>query len=690
MKLDKGDIKELVRETEKKRAEWLAATIEWEDMWRMHRYKNPFLETREVDQREQIVTADPYNIVNLVGRFVSNDMRLEIPYISAKDEDDLRSEKMEEWATSFWQRSSRQQGRNIIEDMTWFSSVRGRGAMQILWIEDVLPKGLKNKMLPVLARTLDPRNVGVQRGPYWTDYAYHKHQATRADVMQEYPGFKFKDTSEVPWKRMTKEYTVIDVYWLDKGSIWHAVTIDDEYAKKPTKTDYGEVPIVEWYADGAPLMDDELAKSLSILHPIRDLWKQKCDYASAIGTGILYYFDPLIKAMGFHEDIEVGPGAIVHLTGEQDIQFIRGEPNVPMAEKLMALIQTSIDQATFPGVLYGEQPGGVQAGFAINSLAAQARNRVNTIRSNLEGALEMATGQLFQLVEIFGKEEGVMLWGRSDRSDRSRPIMLGKKDIKGDYANEVRLIPEIPTDETGRVQIWLQMVREGIVSAGTMRNRGLNLSLPRDEETRIAVEKAIQTPELQQKATLRALQTRYKSEDWQLHIVGTPLEPLYEAEQQWVETKRQEKEAAQEQRKMEKQQKDMEAALANLPPEALMAMGMNPGGMSTGMPLSMPPGQPPMPPDMGGGGMPGMPPMPPEMGGMPPGMGMPGMPPEMGPMQPPGLTGISPESAGQLTPEMLGIPPTAPPGTFNQAIGEPLTDEEIRQQMAARNGPAQL
>ena len=58
----------------------------------------------------------------------------------------------------------------------------------------------------------------------------------------------------------------------------------------------------------------------------------------------------------------------------------------------------------------------------------------------------------------------------------------------------------------------------------------------------------------------------------------------------------------------------------------------------------------------------------------------PGMPPEG--MQPPGLPGIPGEMTGQLTPEMLGIPPGAPPGMFQELMGQPLSEEEMmRRQM---------
>lgn len=674
-KFDAKDISDAVAEMEADRSEWRKAAEVWERMWKLQRTSDGAdrYTRKDIDAVESITTADPFNIVQLVQRFVASDLRMEIPYLSVDDDDDERSETMEEWGTSFWQRACRQQGRNLTDDMTWYSSVRGRGVIHTSWVKDSLKKmGLDGRRLPILPRTLDPMDAGVQRGPYWADYGYHQYEAKAAYIKQMYPDFKFPD-QKYSWQNPKKNYKVIDFYWLDKGSIWNAVTIGGEFVKAPVKTDYPELPLVEWYADGAPI-DDELARSLSILHPIADLWLYKCELASAIGTGLLYYFDPIVKAVGFSKEIEIEPGAVINLNTGQDIDFVRGEPNVPMADKMLQLIQTSMDQSTFPAVLYGES-GGVQAGFAINNLATQARNRIKTIRGNLEGALEAVFEQAFAIVEIMGKEEGVDVWGKSSMTERSRPIHLDKKVIRGNYANEISLVPEIPTDETGRIQIWLQMVKEGIVSKATMRNRAINIPLPRDEETRIQIEAAIADPSLAPKVNLRAFQRRFKKDTLELLISGTPLEQVAQQEEQWKQQKKMEKEQAKQERQMQKQMEEAQQNAAMNPP---MPPGMPPG--LGGPPMPTPPS--PLPGPMGAEAGSPLPPPNPDFGA-------PGTEPP-NPMQPPGMTNIPPQAAGQLSRADMGVNPTSPVGAFQEAIGQPLPDNEILQRLAAQQGGASL
>lgn len=662
MKLDAGEIDDLVEETERKRAGWAQAAQVWEKDWSLVRYDDSPNDIKELDGVSVVVSPDPYNIIQLLMRFVADEVRVEIPSISTKDDDEDRAEEIEEFLVAFEHESGRQQGRNLIQDKTWFSGVRGRGASQTIWVADVLPKGLKDERLPILKRNLDPFNVGVARGPYWTDHAYHKYEASRADIEQRYPKHKLKEQGSNVQGRWNQKYTVVDFWSRHEGVPWHGVTIDGEFAKNMVATDYPDIPIIEWYADGAPL-EDELARSLSILHPIHELWKLKCNLMSKIATGLDYHYDPMIVTKGFGEQrVKAGPGEVVNLEANQSIDAFRAEPNVPMAEKMLALIQTGIDQATFPSVTYGEGPGGVTAGFAINSLAQAARSRANVIRGNIEAAMEAENQLVLGLIEAFSPDEGVQIYGRSSRGDRGKPIHLAAKQIKGNYANRVMLVPEQPMDDNARIMAWLQMTEKGVTSMSLMRNRVVNVAMPRDEETRIALEQALKSPEMQAKVQLRALQKSFNQADWERMIQGTPLQQVHEAEMQWQEQKDAEKAAAQEARRVEKQQREQEAMMASMPP-------MMPPSMM-GDPMQMPPGLE---------GMSG----PTSMGGMPPGGGPEGM-------QPQGAQGISGPMMGQFSPQSLGVPPGGPPGQFDQMMGNEPSEQDILNQLIGGGQPPMM
>jgi hypothetical protein len=269
-------------------------------------------------------------------------------------------------------------------------------------------------------------------------------------------------------------------------------------------------------------------------------------------------------------------------------------------------------------------------------------------------------------------EEGVEVYGRSSRGDRGKPLKLDAKTIKGNYANQVSLMPESPMDDVGKLTAYSHLIDKGVISKTFFQNRIMNIPVPRDEELKIAFERALQMPEMQQKHTLRAMQKSMAQDDWELAIQGTPLQKVHESEMQWRAQKKAEAEAAKEARRLEKQQKEMQEMMANMPPPPPGMMG--PPGIPPGM---MPPGGPPMMP----------PPGPPSM---PPGMMGPPMPPQ-GNMQPQGLPGVPPGMAGQMTPDMLGIPPGAMPGQFDQMMGgPPPTEEDLLRSMLGGGAPPQF
>lgn len=710
MKYTIDEVKGMVADTERKLIEYRRNAEAIEKMWALQPFKESPQVILDQDGIEAIATADPYNVIQLLMRFVAGEPRIEIPYLSTTDEDDRRSEKLEEFLTAYWAQLRRQAGRNLMQDAAWYSGVRGRGVLEVQWVGYEMPERLRASRTPVNVRMLDPLDCGFCYGPWGVDYAFHRYDTTRSYISQAYPDYELDDRPQ-NGKRDNKKYRVTSFYYAEPDSVWHCVMIDDKWAKEPVKTEYVDIPLIEWTGDGAPIAD-EAARSLSLLHPLKDLWPAKSRLVSRMSTMFLYYAEPIYTAsnpkdQGWKQELVIKPGAVFELTGEQKLDVIRADANIPMATTLLQIIDAQIQQATFPSVMYGEE-GGAASGYAINQLASSARGRINTIRMNLESAIERANELILSCIERFDEGEGVTVMGvGSEPGVRGRPMTLKASDIKGSYANTVTLVPEIPTDETQRLMTWKQLAEAGFVSQQFVRDRIMNLPVPKDEDMRVTLERAYQQmPELQQKAALAAIRERYKKGDqWRRIIAGTPLEQLNKMEEQWVEQQAAEKEAAKQAKKMEKEAEEQAAAM-----QKFMATGEVPKGWhlmpdgtlmkGEGMPLGGA-GLPPLPPGMGplempGQMPPGMPPemqgpLPPELMGMlggepPPGMGGPGMPPDMGmppgAMGPPGMPGMASGPGSLMTPEMMGIPPTGgPPGMFQEMQGQPLTDEEIARRL---------
>lgn len=623
MTLEVNDILERVDRCESDRAEYYTLAEQWEKMWMLQAFRES-PETAIQEGREQLVLPDPYNVVNLTLRLLSNQPTIEVPSESVTDEKDDNAEARQKFLAGLWHRSNREQRRNVIKDAAWYGAVRGRLVFDTRWIRDQLPKKRQKSRLPILVRTLDPLNCGFKYGPLGPLWCYHKYETERIDALQKWPDLDLPDNRRYGRSNEDDILDVIDYWWVDQGdgSVWNAVLVDDQFAKAPAVTKYPDLPMLEGYCDAAPTTA-ESSRGLSILHPLNGNWQYKCKLASQIATGMLWYFWPFFTVeneMGMEvPDFEVRPGATQHVPRGTKVDSIMPEPNIPLAQTLMQLLEQSGQQSTFPGVMYGEGQGQIQSGYGVSLLADAAKGRVNGLRESMEWAITTVNEMALALVEEFAGKEGVRIWGYDEGKDGLYEVELRPDNINGYHENYVRLTTNLPQDDMQRLVSSMRMVQDGLISKRTWRTRYAGITLPSDEEQRIQVEMILASDELKQMG-LEQTMSNYYGPDWRKQLGMEPPEP---------------------------------------PP---MPEGPPPG--------MVPPGPPMMPPG----------------GAMPPGPLPPGPPPSMG-MQPPtampggvaGMPALPPDVQGQFTPEGLGLPPD--PAMFDAMMGQPppgeIDDEEL-------------
>lgn len=651
MKLDLDQVLSRVDTTERDLAAYRGVADYWQKMWSLSIHERTPQEALLQDREEQVTLPTPYNVVDLGQGLFAETPKIDCwSAISEKDDDDAASTRAA-WLEAFWQQQSRQQRFNMVDALAWQQLVLGRHAFDVKWVGDVIPKQKQGKMLPILIRILDPRMVGVHHGPLHIEWAYYKYEE-QPEFIKQYYGDAV-DVDEIVKRKRTDgpKYVKIALECIDfwytapDGTIWNAVIVEREFAKKPVKTDYYDIPIIVGYADSAPVADERF-RGLSILHPLKELYPYENRLVSQMATWFLWHSAPTVfyqnergKALA---DPEVAPGMIQGVPWGTRFDQLRVEPNLPLAESLIGKIEGMIQQATFPMSTYGQAPGGVTAGFAIDQLTRQGTRRVRRPRQNLELSLGIANELILSLIETHASKskeykKGVVVGGIDKAEGGSLyRLALTKKEIQGIYENTVSLEPSDELEDNARVALLLQMRDKEILSAETIRNM-LRIRLPKDEDLRVWSEKTMNDPAMLQKAGLRALQKRFPDK-WRELIVGVaPYEQLAQVEEGVPPTP---------------QNPDL------MPPGQAPAGGIPP---DMGMPPMGPPGPPP---DMG---------MPPEMMG--------GMPPDM-PLQPEGagspLMGVPVDMMGQLRPENLGIPPGPGQGPmFDQMANQPLSDAEI-------------
>lgn len=626
MKLELDEVLDRVMRTERERALYVDMANVWESMYNLE----AFAESREAalrDNREQVVSPEPYNVVNLAMRLFPSMPKIEVPAEDISEDKEDNAEARKRFLTGLWQRSNRDQDTNLIADAVWQGAVLGRGVLEIKWVKDELPKRLRKRRCPILIRTLDPRNVGVKRGAMYTLWAYHKYREEKVLAKNRYPDIAWGESLHDE----TTEVEIIDFWYTcpEDGSIWNCILVDQQFAEEPYETKYTDIPIVEFGCDSSPTRD-EAKRYHGILHGLNGIWQYHCRLLSQKATGLLWYFWPAItvrsKTGQAPKNIEIGPGITTSLPGDTEVDIIQFSVNVPMADAMSQELQSMNQQSTFPGVMYGQAPGQIQAGFAVSLLADAASGRINSLRQNLEMAMQTVNEIALGMVEVFCGKEGVAVWGKNEASDEIQSIVLYKEQVAGYYENLVSLKPNIPNDEIQRQTIGMRLVETGIISKETYRRKYANVDLPGDEEKRVLWEQAAfaEGAPLSNFIKDATVAEKLGMEDWKMALME------YEAMQQIKE-------------------QDMQRQI-----QAIMSAGQPPAPPMMGPPQ----GGPPMGP---GGPMP-----PPRVGGdLPPGS----MQPQQGfPMSP-----IPPEMMGQISPEMLGLPPGTPPEVFQMALNQLMT-----------------
>lgn len=628
MKLSIGEIQERIDYIQGERAPYYKAAREWEKMWSLKINTRSSEEVLREQGEEQVLLPTPFNVVALARRLMATEPKIEVPSIDGKSDRDDRAEIIERWLSAFWELSNRQQERIILSDAVWQQLVRGRCCYQVQWVKESLPYHLQQTHLPIIIRTPDPLNVGICRNHNYTEYAYNRYYERREAVQRRYP--KLKLTNEYN-SRDGRSLVMVTDFWYrgNKGDIWNAVIVEDEFAKTPTNADaYPDIPIIEVMGDSAPV-GDEMLRGLSILYPMKDSWQYYNRLASQIGTGLLYYFWPLLLWKGpeglMPPNLAVAPGQIIPIGATGDLLPMKIDVNQPLVSSMMSLMGTSISESSFPAVMYGDA-GNMQAGFGVSILADQARGRIQMFIANHEMGLEKVNSLILSLVESMADESGVEVWGKSVADNRMFVRTLKPSMIQGNYSNMVSLKPSIPSDDVQAESVGIQKVNAGLISKRTFRDRISSMPMPSDEDTRIELEGARANPQVQARIGALAL-VEASPDDWIELLQGTELEAQLPTKYQEKIAKWREQQAKKQAEKQAMQQMPDGSMMPDnqMPPPGMMTQAGSspPGMMPSGMP---PPGAPQGPPQ-------GIPPQGPSQGA-PPEMMQQGPPPSpQGPPQ---------------------------------------------------------
>jgi hypothetical protein len=641
-----------VTRNENMRAGSIKLADEWEKMYRLDPGFNRTLAEAVGAGQEQIILPTPFMTVQYSERLLSSTPRIDVVPQSPMNRQSVEySETCEKWLIAALEEMNISQQRNVMADMRWHSLVRGRWALEVKWIYDQLPKNLRKKRPPFLLRALEPKNVGIVRNPYTTEFAYHKYEDTLLNVFRRWSELKDPDPDS-DFYRKVENYrmsgrdvanedqmvTIID-YWEteeDTGNIRNMVLVDDCEALPLEDSGYPDIPILCGRGDFGVGMGDEF-DGLSILHPINGLWQYDCRNKSQMATMLLWYAWPAItvqnEAGGLVDDIDIIPGQTTSVPAGTQITIHQINPNVPLAEVMSRYVNESIQLATYPYDLLGQPTEQMLSGYSASVQADAAKGRIKNFQESLEMGISSACRMLLSLVEKFGGKKGVTLYAMDTRDNVPLELNINKDMIKGIRQINVSITPNVPQDNMALMTMGKQNADAKYLSAQTYRDEFMGVSVPSDEARRIALEELMQSDELRPYRLRRAAED-YFGEDALDMLYGTELMPEPPPGMEWVKGE------------------DGRVQLKEVPP---------PPPPPDEPPMDMmgpPPGGPPM-------GPPGMPPM--DMGAMPPG----------GPPLQPDATfagplggGFPPQTQGQLQGENFGLPQDLDPAVLDMLLNQ--------------------
>jgi hypothetical protein len=347
----------------------------------------------------------------------------------------------------------------------------------------------RNINFPIIVENINPQRMvwdTSRIGPRW---AYEFYEMRSSDVRQMYPQWTGvgKGNNTVEWAE----------YWDEK---WYVFMAGKEVVDSG-EHGYGFFPYSAVLPARSIDWDDRSPheRYLGLLSGIYDLLDEHARLMSAISA--------IIRNTAWRTLDFIGPD---HLTekARQDYEIFGGMNRVPAGVEVKAsplvqvppdllqqlsVIETQIEQATFPNVIRGVRPRGVSTGFGISVLAGMGRLIFQGVADGMAHAMESCNSNFAKLVE---NKAGGRLSVHARTEIHSFDQTIGPDDIKGYYENIVSLKAEAPEERERESLLALRLYQGGVISLYETQARS-GVVNPLEMQVDQAAEALMQSPGVQ-------------------------------------------------------------------------------------------------------------------------------------------------------------------------------------------------
>jgi hypothetical protein len=454
------------------------------------------------------------SIVNTASDHVDvNNLAIDVP---SSPRSRARAERIQKTLTGIWLMMKKPVLRTAVRQ----SFLYGVGWIKSMWDSDNWPnapveddfedeadyKSALNDFMekrsikfPFAANVINPRNLVWDDSKTRTKWVIEFMERDVDDVGQKYPEWKPENpsASQAEWFEYWDEDWVM--YVCDRQIVWG-----------PHRHGYGHLPYTAilpvhsyTFEDGSP--EERYRGVLNSVHNLLDEEARLMTQVGALVRTVAYrtidFYGPEQNAERVRSDYELFGGKNIVLPGVD----VRPSPMVQIPPDIiqqLSMIQTKIEEATFPNVIRGVRPTGVSSGFGLSVLAGMGRLVFQGVADGLRHALEDINKKWLMLIE--NKAGGrVTVYGRNEIHNFDQTI--GPDQIRGYHENTVRVKAEAPEEREREALLAMRLKGAGIISLYEAQRRA-GITDPMEEQMQIRAEQLLNTPEFIQQQTALLLQ----------------------------------------------------------------------------------------------------------------------------------------------------------------------------------------
>lgn len=350
---------------------------------------------------------------------------------------------------------------------------------------------------PFRADVINPKNLIWDDSKIRPKWAIEFYKAPSRELQRRYPEWVTDGEPMADWME----------YWDDE---WCAYIANRQFVWGPYKHGYEFMPYQPvlpvhsfTFEDGRP---EERYKG--ILHAAHSLLDDEARLMSQIGA--------IVKQVAYRSLDFAGPPALAEKAADE-YEIIMGKNIIPPGVEVrvspmmqvppdlyqqLNVVQTKIEEATFPNVIRGVRPKGVSTGFGISVLAGMGRMVFQGVADGMRHNIEEGNKAFLMLVE--NKARGpVTVYASTEVHQFDQTIR--PEDIKGHHENTVQVKAEAPEERERESLLALRLHQAGVISLYEAQRRA-GITNPLEEQMQIRAEMLLNTPEFLASQTQLLLQ----------------------------------------------------------------------------------------------------------------------------------------------------------------------------------------